>query len=532
MPDKNNNMDISILTNADLVIGQYVSFVVTLSSDKPILPSKNIIIKSASNNIKLDNISALLKLEINGLKASARLGFTVLQEVSGISVQDGASITFEVDTDATAGGRGFPSKKFSGKAYEIDIASLVLFVKKPYLTTPLTSSHKPSEKDNYTPIYTTLKSKSGKLLAGTPVFITSSILHKMNDFYFKDATNLIDIPPEEMGPNKGILITSDSRGLLKFYLYPKVSEITTLLLKTVILGNVADIVAKQMIYVVNYSNPGYMNSIGTPNIPWFSMGNLYANDGLRYFLTIVNSYDGAVNGDVILFFVNGHYTGHAVTLKDKAKQLDQPSIRLPYSIFERGEPSELSYSVVKENGNALFSEPLSLTYIGGVPYEPDPDVNREYEACIVHTSLGVGHDNIIPSGYGIYVNIDAIIKYPEYQYDGLFVEIVRANTHDPKSKIKSVPLSITDITLNMYINSDNKNFQKTYNQQIPLNKIGSDGNKNSIFFHIPYDDIVDVRGVGNISFDYQFYLNENLEYSVGWRANIETVPEPGYKDNN
>ncbi|OKP03996.1 hypothetical protein [Xenorhabdus eapokensis] len=40
MPDQNNKMEIAILHNADLVIGQYVSFVVTLTSDEAIFPLK------------------------------------------------------------------------------------------------------------------------------------------------------------------------------------------------------------------------------------------------------------------------------------------------------------------------------------------------------------------------------------------------------------------------------------------------------------------------------------------------------------
>ncbi|MBD2785902.1 hypothetical protein ID858_13675 [Xenorhabdus sp. DI] len=535
MPNIKNNMNISILSNADLVIGQYVSFVVTLSSEKLILPAKQITIKNISNNIKFDATNVDLVYAAGSLTASAQLGLTVLQEASNASVKDGAAITFEVDTDATAGGNGFQSIKFAGTANEIDINSLALFVEKPYLQTPLKEDNKPPVDNIYTPIYTTLKNKKGKPLVGTPVFITSTQESKMKDFHFKDATNNTEIFSNKFGPNEGLSITSGKDGLVKFFLHPKLSLVTIFDLITII-PNVsgARVGAKNEIYVINYSEPDYMNSIGWPNILGFVSGNLSADTGLQKFVVSVGSYDGASMGDVILFFVNKNYTGQAIPVIDPKNQLDQFSIKLPYSIFERGTSSNFSYTVVKKDGHALYSLPLPLNYIGGVPYEPDPDVSREYEPCIVHTSLGVGPDNILPSGYGMYVNIDAIIKYPGYQYDGLFVEILRSNASDPSSTIKSVPLNITDITLNMYINSDNKNFQKSYNQQIPLNKIGGDGkgNADSIFFHIPYKDIVDVRGTGDISFDYQFYLNEKLEYGVSWNANIETIPDPGYKNNN
>ncbi|PHM75260.1 hypothetical protein [Xenorhabdus kozodoii] len=523
MVGNKNKIEVSIQPNADLVVGQYVSFVATLSSDKSILQLKNVIIKNASNNIKFDKETISLIYEQGSRIASAQLGFTVLTEVSGSPVKDGSPFTFEVHTDVA----DFNPVPFKGTVNEIDLNSLALFIEKPYLKTVVTGDDKPSEKDNFTAIHTTLKSISGKILVGTPIFVTSSVHHKMNDFQFKDANNKQEILPEKIGPNEGISISSDQHGLVKFYLYPKVSEVTSLVLQLVILNDVADIRAKKILYVANYINPGYMDSIGTPDIAGFSMGDLFANQGLAYFLTTVSSYDNVAIGDVVLFFVNGNYTGYSVTIEDEKKQLDQPSIRLPYTIFERDVLSEFSYTVIKEGGDALYSLPLPLNYVGGVPYEPDPDAKREYEPCIVHTSLGVDSEHIIPSGYGNYVNYAAIMKYPGYKYNGLFVEIVRSNTHDPKEKIIPVPLNITDITLNMYINSQNRNFVKHYTQQINLTEIGDPGNKDSIYFHIPYEDIVDVTEVGDITFDYQFYQDIDFKYGISWSANIQTTPSPG-----
>lgn len=529
-PVSKKTMDISINKKADLVIGQYVSFIVTLSSDTPIYQSASITIKqnSISNNIQFDPIPTSLKYEPGLKTATAQLGFTVLS-----SAQDDSEINFEIETNATTTDHAtFQSVTFKGKANEIDTNSLALSVENTYLKTVISGDDKPSEKDNFTAVHTTLKSTSGKILAGTPIFITSSVLHKMNDFQFKDANNKQEITLEKIGHNEGISISSDQNGLVKFYLYPKVSEVTSLVLQTVILNNVADTRAKKVLYVVNYINPGYMDSIGTPDIAGFSMGDLFANQGLPYFLTTVSSYDNVAIGDVILFFVNGKYTGYSVTIEDKNSQLDKPNIRLPYTIFERDVLSQFSYTVIKEGGDTLYSLPLPLNYVGGVPYEPDPDVKREYKPCIVHTSLGVDSDHIIPSGNGNYVNYAAIMKYPGYKYDGLFVEIVRSDTHDSKEEIIPVPLNITDITLYMYINSQNKNFAKHYTQQVTLNEIGSNGNANSIFFHIPYKDIVDVTEVGDITFDYKFYQDIDFKYGVSWSASIQTIPVPGSTDDN
>ncbi|WP_340613572.1 hypothetical protein [Xenorhabdus thailandensis] len=522
-PVSKKTMDISINKKADLVIGQYVSFVVTLSSDTPIYQSASITIKqsSISNNIQFDPIPTFLVYGSNNTIAAMQLGFTVLS-----SAQDGSEINFEIETNATTTDHAtFQSVQFNGKANEIDTNSLSLFVEKPILKTIIKGDQPPSETGNFTPIYTTLKSKSGKTLAYTPVLITSMISHKMKDFDFKKADNQTDIIPEKIGPNESIMLASDSNGLVKFYLYPKLAEIVTLTLKTIILDGVTDAPAKQEIYAVNYTNPGYMNSIGQPIIAGFSIGNLYST-GMKDFATIVNSYDQAAVGDTILFFVNGNYTGHSVSIIKLADQLNTP-ILLPYSIFKENESSEFSYAVIKSGGHALYSEVLKLNYIGGAPYEPITGVKREFEPCIVHASIGVGPDDILQPGWGNYINYDAIMKYPGYKYNGLFIEIIRSDNISSNAEINPVPLDITDITLTMYINSDNNSFQKSYTKQIPLAQIGSAGNPDSIFFHIPYDDISGIEGHGYIHFDYHFYQDQLLKYGVEWTSNIETTAGPG-----
>ncbi|WP_340616147.1 hypothetical protein [Xenorhabdus entomophaga] len=525
-PVPNKTMTISINTAADLVIGQHVSFLVTLSSDTPIYPSSSITIKksSISNNIQFDPTPNSSPVFASDYKtATMKLGFTVLS-----SAQDDSYITFDVETDATTTDKAtFQTIQFKGKANEIDTNSLALFVENPVLKTIIEGDQPPSETGNFTPIYTTLRSKSGKTLAYTPVLITSMILHKMKDFDFKKADNQTDIIPEKIGPNESIMLASDRNGLVKFYLHPKLAEIVTLTLKTIILDGVADAPAKQEIYAVNYTNPGYMNSIGQPIIAGFSIGNLYST-GMKDFATIVNSYDHAAVGDTILFFVNGNYTGHSVTIIKLADQLNTPML-LPYSIFKENEPSEFSYAVIQIGGHALYSEVLKLNYIGGVPYEPITGVKREFEPCIVHASIGVGPDDILQPGWGNYINYDAIMKYPGYKYNGLFIEIIRSNNISSNAETNPVPLDITDITLTMYINSDNKSFQKTYTKQIPLAQIGGagNGNPNSIFFHINYDDISGIEGHGYIYFDYHFYQDQLLKYSVEWTSNIETTAGPG-----
>ncbi|WP_426577229.1 hypothetical protein ACP179_03050 [Xenorhabdus stockiae] len=531
-----NKMGISINKSADLIIGQYVNFIVTLTSDMPILPVTGtgtgiaITIKSPSDNIKFDMNPMPLTIGDKGLIAEAKLGFTVLKEVGGTAVSDGSGINFTVETNATTTDKiGFQKIGFEGTANEIDKKSLSLFIKNPVLKTVLPEGGPISETNNSTPITATLKSTSGKLLAYTPVFITSTVSHKMTDFKFNKADEKTNINLEKIGPSEGLMLTSDSTGLVKFYLYPKLSEIAILTLRTIILNDVADVLAKQIIYAVNYKDPGYMDSIGYPTIDGFTMGNLSADQGIRNFYTMVSSYDQAAVNDAILFFVDGEYTGHSVHLHNLSEQLDQYNIPLPYSIFKENKSSQFSYAAVKTSGDIFYSEVLTLNYIGGIPYEPDPGVKRKFNPCIVHTSLGVGPDNIIPPGMGNYINYGAIMKYPGYTHRGIFIEVVRFDhgiINLPEGT-KAVPLDITDITLTMYINSDGNSFQKPYTQKIKLADIGGPGNENSIFFHIPYNDIVNIQGNGYVYFDYQFYQGDKLEYGAIWNSNIETVPVPG-----
>ncbi|MEQ1975962.1 hypothetical protein [Xenorhabdus sp. SGI240] len=519
----NNKMEISINQKADLVIGQSVNFTVTLSSDQPILLSKNVFIKNVGKNIKFDqdinNPIQLIYLDV-AKKAFAQLSFTV-ENPDGTPVQDGSEIHFEVHTDAMTSEGDFKVISFAGKANEIDLNSLALFIENNILQMQLDGSQK-----IYTPVYATLKNKNTQeSLKYTPVFITSQQHNKMEEFTFKDAGNINDLVLEKEGPNKGIVIASDGSGVIKFNLHLKISLVSVLNLSTVILSNITNISipAKKVIYAINYKAPGYLNSIGMPSIDGNTPEGLTAHTTDPNFLASISSYDGVENDDVILFFVNGNYSGQFITITDQKKQLDNYSIALPYAIFKQGETSEFSYTAVKLNGDAFYSEPIPVTYLGGIPYEANPNVNRSYEHCLVHTSIGVGPDNIIPTHNG--VAYASIMQYPGYKHNGLFIEIVRSNIKDPKSTVNTVPLSVTEFTLNMYIDSPNRNVMFTYHKPITLNDIGGDGNKYSIFFQIPYTDLAGVE-YGGLSFDYQFYLDEKLQYGVVWNGSIDTYAAP------
>ncbi|MCP9269400.1 hypothetical protein M5U04_15220 [Xenorhabdus sp. XENO-1] len=521
----NNNMEISINKKADLVIGQSVSFIVTLNSDQSILTNKTVTIKNVSKNIKFDQNNPIPLIYTDGnKKASAQLSFTV-EDPSGGAVQDGSDINFDVYTDAVTSEGDFTFVPFTGKANEIDENSLSLFVEQSFLQIPLDGG-----KPKYTSIYTVLKNKNTqKALVGTPVFITSQQHNKMEEFSFKNETNTVPLFLEKVGHNKGLTITSNKNGLVKFYLYPKTTLVSVVSLWSYILSDVVNIrsEADKLIYIINYSEPTFFNSIGTPDILGYSPRGIYANSGLSYFMVSISSYDQASSGDIILFFVKDldtkitNFTGYSVIIEDLKSQLDQYSITLPYSIFEQqAKPYEFSYIVVKKGGDALYSETLPVTYLGGVPYEPKSQVTRSYNLCIVHPSTGVDSDVFIPADNNIgYENIK---KFPGQKNGGLYIEIVRSDTKAADGQLSPVPLDIEDITLNMYINSDNKGFSKSYSTPISLTDVDGKVTKNSIYFLIPYHDIVGVKWRGNISFDYQLFKDEVLQYSAVWNGYIGT----------
>ncbi|CDG20816.1 hypothetical protein XPG1_1161 [Xenorhabdus poinarii G6] len=527
-PVSSNKIDITINKNADLVIGQKVSFFVELNSDNPIVPAGNITIKNISSNIKFDQDTTKpipLYSQV-GNKASAQLSFTVLDGVlGGTPAQDGDAITFVIHTDASTSEGHFGSVLFNGTANEIDVDSLALFVENPFLQVLSESGQQ-----HPTAIYTYLKNRNTqKPLVGTPIFITSQKRNQIEEFKFKDGDRNNPIMLEEEGNTKGLIIASKEDGLVRFYLYPQTARISIVNLWSYIISYTADIKreAKQVIYAVNYIKPTFFNSIGMPDISGYSTAGIRADSILPYFMVSISGDPRISKGDMVLFFVNKlnstkppKFTGYTELIGDLQTQLDRYSMKLPYTIFEQLVPSEFSYAVVKPDELALYSETLPVTYLGGAPYVPEQEAKRSYELCIVHPSTGVDPDVFIPADNNIVY--DNIKKYPNNKYDGLFIEIVRLKSNNTDSKLNPVPLNIKDITLNMYINSDNKSFTKSYNQQIDLADISGPGNKDSIFFHIPYDDIVGVKWRGNISFDYQFFKDEVIQYSVVWNGYIDT----------
>ncbi|CAM3211752.1 hypothetical protein XNC1_4529 [Xenorhabdus nematophila ATCC 19061] len=196
-------------------------------------------------------------------------------------------------------------------------------------------------------------------------------------------------------------------------------------------------------------------------------------------------------------------------------------------MFEYGKLSTFSYLVILLSGTVEVSYSIQLTYMGGVIYEPDPKVKRDYDPCIVYTSLYLNPEvetHYIPQVTTIsYDSIKNYLFNTARPNTGLFVVILGSN--DSKT---NVPLG-SKVTLTVYVESENKNFKYSPKPQKMPTTLDNDGYAKAVF-HIDYDILVNVkdypnRGSGNIWFDYEVSIEKEIKYGKIWTGYISTVPE-------
>ncbi|MEQ1969803.1 hypothetical protein ABLA30_23230 [Xenorhabdus nematophila] len=89
------------------------------------------------------------------------------------------------------------------------------------------------------------------------------------------------------------------------------------------------------------------------------------------------------------------------------------------------------------SGTVEVSYSIQLTYMGGVIYEPDPKVKRDYDPCIVYTSLYLNPEvetHYIPQVTTIsYDSIKNYLFNTARPNTGLFVVILGSN--DSKTNV-------------------------------------------------------------------------------------------------
>ncbi|MDC9597583.1 hypothetical protein [Xenorhabdus anantnagensis] len=506
------SMKFSLPNNTDLIIGQHLLFTVTLISDEIIKPNSTILFtKNININVPSDPVPVKPLSDGNKKIATATVELVVSDSISEYS-----SISFNVEESIS----GFQTRSLKYTARTIDPQSLKLSVNPKILDMP-TSSNDPPKGTIFSKVETIIQDKNGKPLSSVPVFITSSIqssLEEVHIFYADDKKARINT--QHIGNNEGVFIISDKYGNLVFYIYPQESLSLVINLFSLIPNSTQAISAQSPIFVIYDKYTNQNSPLQRPEIMNFWTGNLSSNGSQNFYVSIMN-YDNAIPDDNVLFFVNGNYIDYFFTIENPKKELGSYFIKLPYYIFNYYEKSELSYIIVNKKGDALVSEPLILTYMGGAIYQPSQNVEREYDPCIVYTSLGVNPDNIIPNNNDI--DYDAI-KYYEgnnsTQNTGLFVEILGGD----KSKGK-IPLN-SHVKLNIYISGGNKGFIKSFTGRMPA-IINSKTQLASLMIHIPYEEIVNIQpyydnSSGTIYFDYEFSINETVSYGKIWFGSIDT----------
>ncbi|KMJ44590.1 hypothetical protein ABLB69_08895 [Xenorhabdus khoisanae] len=358
----------------------------------------------------------------------------------------------------------------------------------------------------------------GNPLRNISIFVSDSASNNFERVKIYGPDQNQEIHPTLQGGIEGFSIKTDEHGNVLFFIHPNKALPVVLNLYSNIIGSTKKMPAKHTIFIVNNSLDNMETKFDMPEIINF-FGEYLESDGPSEFDVEIPPY-GSMFRDYILFFVNGEYTKYFTRVDHK----DNTSTftKLPYDIFKKNVYSNFFYVIVRDSGDALEAKSVSLplTYQGGVIYKPDPKVERNYATCIVYTSLGVDGGAILPNGSEI--NYTAIRQYPNAPKAGLYIEIL--GTKDPGKEKDKVPLNIP-VTVNMYLNSTNKSYIKSYHGKIKEQPLETN-NKVAAVIHVPLDDIINVKsyqdgGLGNIYFDYKFY-DGNDQYGEIWSASIET----------
>ncbi len=516
------SMQYSLNQDANLIKGQSFILSVTINTDNHTnINGESIFIK---NNKYINSPSDIpLILSKDGKTAVAYCGMIVDR-----NIPQNEKITFEVHTSLS----GFQPGYFQCIPKLIDETSLTLTVDNKYLDLPEKDINPLSKVTNCaenntgttycTKVHTVIKDITGNILSGVPVLITELTADSLNKFDIYDATSNKIIYPQLVNGRSQLYINSDNAGNLIFYIYSKPALSAVLNLLSAINGVSAFQPATTPIYAISSTlqSPNYL---WRPEIAGFWTGNLIS-DGSETFFTKVDKYDNAKPNDIIVFYINNKRTNHIVTINNPDKDLDSYSIELPYDIFEHGKSSTFSYIVILVGGSIEISYPNQLTYMGGVIYKPDPNIKREYNTCVVHTSLGIQSDNIMPE-YSI-INYDTIKKYPyntNNKNTGLFIKIEGSN--DPKEKGK-VPVG-ANVTLNLYIESATGDFMKIYKENKMPTNFDNKTKEPYLVVNIPYEDLINIgpinnEGPGSIYLDYEFSINEEKHYGNIWSGYINT----------
>ncbi|CDG19827.1 conserved protein of unknown function [Xenorhabdus poinarii G6] len=517
MVTKNGVLTTTIPSNADLIIGQTVPLMVTLTTNGAInTQNVNITFTGASPNISVP--AGNLTLKDMGNNAYVYITELVVSSDPNV-IKEHDSIQFTI----TVNGSNAAPFVFTGTARTINPDTLPLMLSDMFLDTP---NRNPSQPVKGAMATTLLRDKKAIPLGNTPVFIRSQIPENLSYCKILDSDNKTEIPIQKIGDYSGVSVNSDKDGNIKFYIYPQKADSMVLELQSWIANVDKPVAASSPLFIVNTEIPKFPDGLLPPNILGGFPGPLTSEGGESDFYIAIPKYSPAKPDDYIVFFTKNlekpgakrEYSGHYVIVGNPEAELGASNYfyKLPYDIFEYNVPSDINYVVILgEAAGSLTSQSTNVTYMGGATYYPLENVTRNYDTCKVYTSLGAG---VVEIPEGTYINYDGIKRYLDNNNPvntGLFIEILGGDNIPGK-----IPLGY-NVKINMYIDTTSYSTKKQWLYPMPT-QVNTDGIA-ILQFHIPKDILVGFEG--RIYFDYELSIENKKQYGKIWEGLISTQPE-------
>ncbi|PHM63238.1 hypothetical protein [Xenorhabdus ishibashii] len=498
-----SDMTFSLPEKGNLIIGQSFLFTVKLLSDE-IIDSSSTISFFNNKNISIPTEDITLTLESDNKKATATVTLTVIN-----SIAENEEIYFSVKTSLN----GVQQKTLQYISKEIYPESLKLIVDNEFLSVP--ASFNSSQIGTVsTKVHTIIKDKNGSPLSGIPIFIKSRIFDQLEEVYIYANDGRTKINIQKLSLYSGFSINSDNEGKVEFYISP-IKPLPLIIYLSSIIKIPSDFsVSDSIIFIIIDDDVGYDQQ--PPEVVTAIDGNLTSEGERKFWIDITPCKNYKID-DFLLFNVNSEYKYYARAIDINGD--NQCLIKLPYFIFQENKPSQLSYLIIRGNGDTLAkSYPVSVTYRGR-PNKPWKDIDRIYESCKVYSSFDV----LIEQDGGI--NNQKISNHTNNQGDaGLFVTITGTNDNSDNTKVKLG----SEIILTLYINSKNKTVTYPFKNTMPYQPDNEDGKTAVLKFNIPYDllnnNLAFPEHDGEIFFDYQVGDDNDRDVTYGgiWSGHIVT----------
>ncbi|CBJ81848.1 hypothetical protein XBJ2_1450003 [Xenorhabdus bovienii str. Jollieti] len=497
-----NVMTFSQPETGNLIIGQTFLFTVILSSDE-VIDGSSIISFFNTKNISVPIGDVSVNLESDNKKATATVTLTVSNLIA-----ENEEIHFSVKTSLS----GIQQKKLQYLAKEIYPESLRLSVDNAFLSVPTSYDHSQIGTVS-TKVHTIIKDKDGNPLSGIPIFIKSRAFNQLEEVYIyaNDVRNKINV--QNLSLYSGFSINSGDKGQVEFYISPIKPLALVIDLSSTIRIPSDYAISHSTVFII-FDNKKYNRQ--EPEAVTAIDGDLTSKGESKFWLdtTPCTAYDV---DDFLLFNINGEYK-YYVRGFDVIED-NQCLIKLPYFILEKNKLSNLSYLVIRGNGDIIAkSYPVDVTYRGRTN-KPWTDVDRIYEPCKVYTSF---NDVIEQDGD---INNQKISNHAKNPDDaGLFVTITGTNDNSDNTKVKLG----SKVTLNLYINSKNKTVTLPFNCIMPYHPDNKDGKTAVLRFNIRYKLLNGHFAFpfhdGMIYFDYQVGDDNDRDVTYGgiWSGHIVT----------